>query len=190
METCSHDISILLRHIQDGDKEAENSLWNRLYPELHRLAQRYANAERSDHTLSPTALLHEAYLHLVEQGGKTWVSKVHFLGVAAHVMRRVLVDHARKHRVGKRAGAHMCISLEEEFVVSLRPAKHILALDDALAELEKVDPQQSRVVEMRFFGGLTEQETAEVLGISVRTVTREWSMAKAWLCGQLQALGE
>ena len=140
-------------------------------PELHRLAQSYRRDERPDHTLSPTALVHEAYLRLVAQREKTWHSKVHFVGVAAQVMRRVLVDHARQHRVGKRAGAHVRIGLEEKFVAAPAPAEHILALDEALADLEKIDPQQSRVVELRFFGGLTEQETAEVLGIGVRTVT-------------------
>jgi RNA polymerase sigma-70 factor (ECF subfamily) len=185
MEPSSHDVSHLLRQMRGGDKEAESRLWDRLYPELHRLAQNYRRGERPNHTLSPTALMHEAYLRLVAQGDKTWQSKVHFVGVAAQVMRRVLVDHARQHRVGKRAGAHVCIGLKEAFVAAPEPAKNILALDEALAELEKLDPQQSRVVELRFFGGLTEQETAEVLGIGVRTVTRELSLGKAWLYGKL-----
>src|SRR4051794_5234316 len=186
MQRGSNDVSHLLRQMRGGDKEAENRLWDRLYPELHRLAERYRRTERPDHTLSPTAILHEAYLRLVAQRDKTWDNKLHFTGVAAQVMRRVLVDYARDYHVEKRAGAHTHVELDEQFFAAPERARNIVALDEALAELEKFDLQQSRVVELRFFGGLTEKETAEILGIGVRTVTRELSLGKAWLCGRLK----
>ena len=126
-----------------GDKEAENRLWDRLYPELHRLAQRYRRTERPDHTLSPTAILHEAYLRLVAQRDKTWQNKLHFTGVAAQVMRRVLVDHARDYHVEKRAGAHTRVELDEQFFAAPERARNIVALDEALAELEKLDPSRA-----------------------------------------------
>jgi RNA polymerase sigma-70 factor, ECF subfamily len=189
MQQNSQDISVLLRQMREGDKEAESRLWDQLYPELHCLAETFRQRERRDHTLSATAVLHEAYLRLVSQRERTWTSQAHFVGVAAHVIRRVLVDHARSRAAAKRAGPHNHLKLDEAAVTCAHPAKDILALDCALAELEKFDPKQSRIVELRFFGGLTEHEIAEVMGIGLRTVTREMSLGKSWLYAQLTPCG-
>ena len=186
MTAAPGEITELLRRVRQGDRQAPGELWERLYPELHRLAERYCRGERQGHTLSPTALIHEAYLELVDQWEKTWQSRAHFVGVAAQVMRRILVDYARSHRAGKRAGAHPNISLHEELVLAPERADQVLALDEALERLAALDLRQSRIVELRFFGGLSEAETAEALGLGVRTVTREWNMAKAWLYRELQ----
>jgi RNA polymerase sigma-70 factor, ECF subfamily len=187
MSSAPSEITFLLQKIRNGDSEAQPQLWEQLYPELHRLADRYWRGERDGHTLSPTALVHEAYFRLVEQSDKGWENRAHFLGVAAQIMRRILVDYARAYRAEKRAGAHKNISLDEELVLAPGRADQILALDDALRLLAELDARQSRIVELRFFGGLSEKETAEVLGIGLRTVTREWSMAKAWLYGELHS---
>jgi RNA polymerase sigma-70 factor, ECF subfamily len=181
------EITDLLRKMRKGDPKAEGQLWERLYPELHRLAERCCRNERAEHTLSPTALVNEAYLELVEQSDKEWENRAHFVAVAAQVMRRVLVDYARRHRANKRGAAHRHISLNEELMLAPDRAEQILALDEALTRLAALDSRQSRIVELRFFGGLSEKETAELLGVGVRTVTRGWSMAKAWLYGELQA---
>jgi RNA polymerase sigma-70 factor, ECF subfamily len=186
MTATPGEITLLLQRVRQGDAHAPGELWEQLYPELHRLAQRYCWGERPGHTLSPTGLLHEAYLELVDQAEKDWQSRAHFVGVAAQVMRRLLVDYARAHRAGKRAGAHRNLSLHEELVLAPERSEQVLALDELLERLALLDPRQSRIVELRFFGGLTEAETAEVLGMSPRTVTREWKMAKAWLYGELQ----
>lgn len=185
MSSAPGEITFLLQKIRDGDSEAQTQLWEQLYPELHRLAERYCRGERDGHTLSPTALLHEAYFQLVKQSDKDWESRAHFIGVAAQVMRRILVDYARAYRADKRAGAHQNISLDDGLVVAPERPDQILALDEALLRLSSLDARQSRIVELRFFGGLSDKETAEVLGISIRTVTREWGMAKAWLYGEL-----
>jgi RNA polymerase sigma-70 factor, ECF subfamily len=180
------EITQLLRRVRQKDRQAPGELWERLYPELHRVAERYFRSERPGHTLSPTALIHEAYMGLVGQAEKDWQNRAHFIGVAAQVMRRILVDYARSHRAGKRAGAHPNTSLHEELVLAPERAEQVLTLDEALERLAALDARQSRIVELRFFGGLSEKETAEALGIGVRTVTREWNMAKAWLYGELQ----
>jgi len=177
----------LIRKIRQGDPQAREELWDRLYPELHRRAERYCRSERKGHTLSPSGLIHEAYFALTEQPDKDWQNRAHFIAVASKAMRHILVDYARSHRADKRAGAHQQISFNEEFVLAPERAEQMLALDEALARLEQLDPRQSRIVELRFFGGLSEKETAEVLSIGVRTVTREWSMAKAWLHGELKS---
>ena len=187
MAATPGEITGLLRKIQQGDAQAEKQLWERLYPELHRIAERCCRSERQGHTLSPTALVNEAYLELVEQSEKQWQNRAHFVAVAAQVMRRVLVDYARRHRAGKRAGAHHQISLDGELTFVPDRAQQIVALDEALMRLAVLDSRQSRIVELRFFGGLSEEETAGLLGVGVRTVTRNWSMAKAWLYRELQA---
>jgi RNA polymerase sigma-70 factor (ECF subfamily) len=189
MSSAPGEITFLLQKIRNGDSEAQTQLWEQLYPELHRLAERYCRGERDGHTLSPTALLHEAYFQLVKQSDKDWESRAHFIGVAAQVMRRILVDYARSYQADKRAGAHQNISLDEGLVLAPGRPDQILALDDALLRLASLDARQSRIVELRFFGGLSDKETAEVLGISIRTVTREWGMAKAWLYGELRTDG-
>lgn len=156
-----------------------------VYEELRRLADRHMRRERPDHTLQATALVHEVYLKLVDQKGN-WQSRAHFFGVAAQVMRHLLVDHARAHVRAKRGGGAQAIPLEDAVVFSLDRSKELLALDEALQRLAKLDARQSKVVEMRFFGGLTVEETAEALGISPMTVKREWSLARAWLYGELE----
>jgi RNA polymerase sigma factor (TIGR02999 family) len=180
------EITHLLQKVRQGDSRAEEELWERLYPELYRLADLHCRKERAEHTLGPTALINEAYLELVDQSAKEWQSRAHFVGVAAQVMRRVLVDYARKHQAGKRGGRHRQISLNEELMLIPGRAEQVIALDEALGRLAAFDPRQSRIVELRFFGGLSEKETAELLGVGVRTVTRGWNVAKAWLYGQLK----
>jgi RNA polymerase sigma factor (TIGR02999 family) len=187
MTAAPGEITDFLRRIRQGDPQAERQLWERLYPELYRLAERCCRNERHGHTLSPTALVNEAYLELVEQSEKQWQNRAHFVAVASQVMRRVLVDYARGYRAGKRAGAHPKISLDEKLMLGPDRAGQILDLDEALERLAALDSRQSRIVELRFFGGLSEKETAELLGVGVRTVTRGWSMAKAWLYRELHA---
>lgn len=165
-----------------GDTEAADRLMPLVYDELRQLARSYLRRERPDHTLQATGLVHEAYLRLVDQTKTGWKNRAHFLGVAAQVMRRILVDHARRHRAEKRGGGWERLPLDDEEVASegVRSV-NLIALDDALEDLAKFDARQSRVVELRFFGGLTNEEVGEVLEISPRTVKREWRMARAWL---------
>ena len=187
MATPSHkDVTDLLIDWSKGDQEALNKLMPLVYDELHRLASRYLRHERPGHTLQTTALVHEAYLKLVNQRDANWENRVHFFAVAAHVMRQILVDYARRHHASKRGGDLYKLSLDEALVTSEEKGADLLALDEALERLAAIDPQQSRVVELRVFGGLTVEETAEALGISPRTVKREWSMAKAWLHKQIR----
>jgi RNA polymerase sigma factor (TIGR02999 family) len=141
--------------------------------------------ERPDHTLQATALMNEAYLRLVSQENTDWQDRAHFFGIAARLMRQILVDHARGHQAGKRGGLAEKLPLDELRELSPTKSRELVQLDDALRSLEELDPQQARIVELRFFGGLTVEETAEVLGISPRTVKREWSVARAWLHGEL-----
>jgi RNA polymerase sigma-70 factor, ECF subfamily len=189
MTMAPGEITGLLVKMRQGDRQAERQLWDRLYPELHRLAEGSCRNERDGHTLSPTALVNEAYLELVEQSEKQWQNRVHFVAVAAQVMRRVLVDYARIHQAAKRGGGsgNRQFSFNEELMLIPQRADQVIALDEALGRLAAFDPQQSRIVELRFFGGLSERETAELLGLGVRTVTRGWNMAKAWLYSQLKA---
>jgi RNA polymerase sigma-70 factor (ECF subfamily) len=151
------EITDLLQKVRRGDSRAEEQLWERLYPELYRLADLYCRNERAEHTLGPTALINEAYLELVDQSTKDWQSRAHFVGVAAQVMRRVLVDYARKHHAGKRGGGLGRISFNEELTLIPERAEQLIALDEALARLAAFDPRQSRIVELRFFGGLSEK---------------------------------
>lgn len=181
-----HDVTRLLIRLTDGDDGALGELLPLVYAELRRLAASYLRRERPDHTLQPTALVHEAYLRLVDQTQARWQNRAHFLGVAAQMMRRILVDHARGHRAEKRGGDFQILSLDENIDVSGERAADLVALDEALKRLAELDPQKSRVVELRFFGGLSVEETAEVLGVSAPTVKRQWRMAKAWLYGQVQ----
>ena len=171
-----------------GDKaeEVAAELLSLLYDELHRLASRSFRSERTEHTLQPTALVHEAYLRLVAQKHVVWENRNHFLGVAAQVMRRILVDHARGRRAAKRGGGLHEVTLSRALIVSEERAPALVALDEALSRLASIDPQQARVVELRFFGGLTVEETAQALSISPATAKREWSMAKAWLAREIR----
>jgi len=180
------DVTDLLIDWSKGDQEALNKLMPLVYDELHRLASRYLRHERPGHTLQTTALVHEAYLKLVDERNANWQNRVHFFAAAAQVMRHVLVDYARSRRASKRGGDYCRLSLVEARISSEEKDADLLALNDALNNLAAIDPQQSRVVELRVFAGLTVEETAEALGISPRTVKREWSMAKAWLHKQIR----
>jgi RNA polymerase sigma factor (TIGR02999 family) len=179
------DISNLLRDLCTNKSEAESKLIAAVYPELRRMAAGYLGGERPSHTLQPSAVVNEAFIHLRPQLGKQWQNRSHFFAVAALVMRRVLVDYARHRNSRKGVGGHRRVEFSETLVTSEERLDEILAIDQALERLSEWDPRQCRVVELRFFGGLTEDEVADVLGISPRTVKREWSLAKAWLYGEL-----
>jgi RNA polymerase sigma-70 factor (ECF subfamily) len=165
----------------NGDSEALGEVMRSVYDELHLLAERYLRKERSDHTLQPTALVNEAYLRLVDQTRANWQNRNQFLGVAARMMRRILVDHARTKYREKRGGNIRQLSLNEIAHLQKNAIPDLAALDDALNCLHEIDPRKGQVVELRFFGGLSVEETAEVLGVSPKTVLRDWKMAKAWL---------
>jgi RNA polymerase sigma-70 factor, ECF subfamily len=179
-------VTQLLLEVSEGNRTAVEELLPLIYDELRRLAGGYLRRERSNHTLQATALVHEAYLKMVDQTRVQWQNRAHFFGVAANLMRRILVDHARSHGAQKRGGEIDKISLEDNLMASGERAAEVVAVDDALQALAQVDPLKSRIVELRFFGGLSGEESAEVLGISVATVNRQWRMAKAWLYGQLK----
>jgi RNA polymerase sigma factor (TIGR02999 family) len=181
-----HEVTRLLIRLTDGESAALESLLPLVYAELRRLAASYLRRERPGHTLQPTALVHEAYLRLIDQTQVQWQNRAHFFGVAAQMMRRILVDHARGQQAEKRGGDVTKLSLDENIDVSGERAADLVALDEALDRLAALDPQKSRVVELRFFGGLSVEEAAEVLGVSAPTVKRQWRMAKAWLYGQVQ----
>ena len=179
------DVTATLLELSAGGTDAAARLWPLVYDELRRLAASYLQRERPDHTLQPTALVHEAYLRLIDQSRVDWKNRAHFCAVASDMMRRILVDHARKHQAVKRGGGQTRISLDEAVSFPQDVEIDVLAVDEALLDLARLDPQQGRLVELRFFGGLTLDETAEVMGISRSTVQREWNMAKAWLYNQL-----
>jgi len=172
-----------------GDKNAAQRLMPLVYDELRSLARSYLQRERSDHTLQATGLVHEAYLRLVDQSSTNWQNRAHFFAVAAKVMRRILVDHARSHRAEKRGGDREKIEFNEGLLTPGERAVDLIALDEALEELGTFDARQSQIVELRFFGGLTNEEIGEALHISPRTIKREWRLAKAWLRRQI-ASGE
>lgn len=175
------DITRLLEDWNQGDSAALEKLFPLVYGELRRLASSYMRRERPDHTLQTTALVHEAYLKLVRQEKVRWQTRVHFYAVAAQVMRRVLIDHARGRGRAKRGDGQAALSLDEAAIVSDERIEDLLAVDEALTNLEAIDARKSRVFEMRYFGGMSMDETAEFLKISPATVTRDWRMAKAWL---------
>ena len=179
-------VTDLLVHWSEGDQEALNKLIPLVYDELHKLASRYLRRERREHTLQTTAVVHEAYLKLVNQRDANFENRLHFFAVAAQIMRRILVDYARRHHASKRGGDLYKLSLDEALVTSEEKGADLLALDEALERLAAIDPRQSRVVELRIFAGLTLEETAQALNISPSTVRREWSTAKAWLHRQIK----
>jgi len=181
MPQTPQNVTQLLIGWSKGDKEALDTLVPLVYDELRRQASRYLRRERVGHTLQTTALIHEAYLRLVDQKNVHWQNRAHFFGIAAQLMRRILVDHARTKKRAKRGGSNIRVSFEEANAMVQSQDLDIVALDEALERLAENDEQQSRIVELRFFSGLTVEETAEVLGISPATVKRDWSMAKAWL---------
>jgi RNA polymerase sigma-70 factor, ECF subfamily len=176
----SHEVTRLLGEIGRGEKEAMNQLLPLVYDELHRLARSYFRRERGEHTLQPTALVHEAYLRLVDQRAPM-ESRGHFLAVAATQMRRILLDYARKHRAARRGGEGQKVMLEDTMAISEQKPVDMISLDQALVKLAGLDPTQSRMVELRFFGGLSVEETAEIMGVSPATVKRSWSSARAFL---------
>ena len=175
----------LLQAWGGGDQAALDQLLPIVYEELRRQAQRYLRREDPGHTLQTTALVHEAYLRLVDQRQARWQNRAQFFGIAAQLMRRILVDHARRHQAAKRGGSAIQVPYDEEAVAAAESEIDVVALDDALTRLGTLDPQQARVVELRYFTGLGIEETAEALGISPATVKREWAMARAWLKREL-----
>lgn len=175
------DVTQLLAAWGKGDKSALDKLLPLVHAELRRIARRQMSQERDGHTLQATALVNEAYLRLAGQQGYEWQNRAHFFAVCAQVMRHVLIDHARAHARDKRGGGAIHVSLDEAAAFAGQPAEHFVALNDALGFLESVDPQKGKIVELRYFGGLSIDETAEVLNISPRTVRREWQRSKAWL---------
>jgi RNA polymerase sigma factor (TIGR02999 family) len=181
-----HQITVLLEQWGQGDQQALEELTPLVYGELHRLASRYLRRERPDHTLQSTALVNEAYLKLVGQHSMRWQNRAHFFGIAAQLIRRILVDHARSRYADKRGSSAPKLSLEDVSESAAVRDLDLIALDDALDDLAKIDARQSRVVELRFFAGLSVEETAEVLQMSPATVKREWTAAKAWLFRQLR----
>lgn len=185
-EPLDQDVTHLLIQWSKGDSAALDALVPLVYDELRRLAQLYLSREKPGHTLSSTALVHEAYLRLVKQKDVTWQNRAHFFGVASRMMRRILVDHARRHGYAKRGGGGMTISLDETVASAPEREINLVALDDALDTLAKLDERQSRMVELRFFGGLSIEETSEVLGVSAPTVKREWASARAWLYREIR----
>jgi len=183
------DVTSLLVASSKGDQEALNQLLPLVYDELRRLADRYLHRERSDHTLQATALVHEAYLRLIDQK-VSWANRAHFFGVAAEMMRRILIDHARSRQAAKRGSGGIKLSLDDVLEITDERAADLIALDDALKALAEFDPQKARVVELRFFGGLSIEETAAVMGLGTATITRQWRLAKAWLYHELSATDE
>jgi RNA polymerase sigma factor (TIGR02999 family) len=181
MEPSPQEVTRLLQEWSNGDKIALDKLTPLVHEELRRIAHHYMSRERPGHTLQTTALVNEAYLRLVNQNHVHWQNRAHFFAVAAQVMRHLLVDHARTHKRAKRGGAVQQISLDEAALMSPERAADMIALDEALIELTLIDPRKSRIVELRFFGGLNIEETAHVLHIAPVTVRREWNSAKAWL---------
>jgi len=184
-EPQTHDVTQLLIKWSNGDQAALDKLVPVVDHELRRLAHHYMRRERAGHTLQTTALVNEAFVRLVNRKSVQWQNRAHFFGIAAQLMRTILVDHARSHACAKRGGGADKLELNEALAVSQDKAAEVIALDEALKQLELIDPQQSRIVELRFFGGLTVEETAEVLHVSPATIKREWSTAKAWLFRQL-----
>jgi len=180
------DLTQLFLRWRDGDKRALDEMTPVLYGELRRLARRFLAAERPDHTLQPTALVHEAYLRLIDQHAVDWRNRAHFLAMAATMMRRILINHAQAHKAAKREGSVQMVALDEAFGVHLDPRLDLLHLNTTLERLTSLDEQQGRVVELRYFGGLSVDETAEVLGVSPATVKREWSTARLWLMQQME----
>jgi len=189
VEPSQSEVTRLLKDWSEGRQEALDRLLPQIYAELRRLAASYLRRERPDHTLQPTALVHEAFIRLVDQRAVRWQNRAHFFGIAAQAMRRILVDHARAHAADKRGAGERAVSIDEALVTIGAPNVDLLALDEVLTRLAAIDAQQSRVVELRYFGGLTMEETAEVMNVSPATVGREWTLAKAWMYAELTKSG-
>lgn len=186
----SDQVSALLVNWRDGDQEAGNRLFSTVYSELRKLAAHYLRQERPDHTLQPTALVHEMYLRLFASGPVNWQNRAHFFAVAAQQLRRILVNHARDRQAAKRGGKQVKLTLTEVNGIAQPCNEDLLLVDEALRHLEELDPRSAQVVELRFFGGLTEAEAAEALGTSLATVKRDWEFARAWLITHLRDHGD
>jgi RNA polymerase sigma-70 factor, ECF subfamily len=182
----AHDVTRLLQELQRGRDGAEDALVSLVYDELHVLASHFMRRERADHTLQPTALVHEAYIRLVGQSDVSWQNRAHFYGIASRVMRRILVDHARRRGAAKREGGER-VTLDESVAQTGETSMDVLALDAALAKLAAYSERQARVIELRFFGALDVEQTAEVLGVSPATVKRDWAFARAFLRREMEA---
>lgn len=183
----ANDVTEMLFQLSEGNKDVVNDIFPLIYAELKKIAGNYLARERVNHTLQPTALVHDAYLKLVDKDRINWQNRAHFIGVAATVMRQLLIDHARKHNAEKRGGNQENVELEESIViVADNKSMDLIRLDQALKDLAEVDEFKSRLVELRYFGGLSVEETAEVLGVAEITVKRHWRMAKAWLIDALK----
>jgi RNA polymerase sigma-70 factor (ECF subfamily) len=181
MSPSPHNVTQLLAAWSSGDQVARDELMSVVYQELHRLAHHYMQRESPGHTLQTSALVNEAFLRLVDQRDVRWRNRAHFFGIAAQMMRRILVDHARSRQYAKRGGGARELSLDEALIVSDERSAEVVALDETLERLAEFDPRKSQIVEFRFFGGLSIEETAEVLAVSPGTVMRDWTLAKAWL---------
>lgn len=179
--TAPSDVTRALAELAEGNADAAEQLFPLVYDELRRLADRYLRDERADHTLQPTALVHEAYIRLVGHDETSWQGRAHFFAVAANSIRRILIDYARRRRAKKRGGARRKLCLDETLEPAEYRDEYLVALDDALTDLAEVDAQLGRIVELRFFGGLSVEETAQVIGVSPVTVKRRWKMARGWL---------
>jgi len=190
MEECEHQITALLKQWSHGDSQALDRLISLVYPELRRIAARYLKRERPDHTLQCTALVHEAYLRLVRQPEKEWQNRAHFFAVAARIIRRILVDYARARRTSKRSGGRLQVTTPGPAKSQTPAGVDLLDLDAALEALQQIDMQQSQIVELRFFGGLSMEEAAEALGVSTSTAKREWTTAKTWIRRHMQGTRE
>ena len=179
------EVTRLLKAMRAGEAEAAEQLLPLIYQELHRLARSYMRRERPEHTLQPTALIHEAYLRLAQEE-VDWTSRQHFIGIAAHTMRRVLVDYARAHRAERRGGGMQRVEFIDSLAISANRLDEVMAIDEALGRLSQLHARQAQVVELRYFGGLSVEETAEILGVAPRSVKRDWSLAKLWLFRELR----
>jgi RNA polymerase sigma factor (TIGR02999 family) len=187
MSAPDQDITRLLAELSGGNSEVVNALLPLIYSELHGMAENQLRRERRDHTLNATALVHEAYLKLVDQSRVTWQNRAHFLGVASQAMRRILINYAQQRKAQKRGGDMIATTFDDDLLPRETRAEQLIDLDEALNRLKELDARQAQVVEYRFFGGLTHEEIAEVLGISVPTVQRDWRVARAWLSKELKA---
>jgi len=185
VDSSTAEVTVLLNKLASGDQEAAAQLVPLVYDELRRLAVRRLRHERSDHTLQATALVHEAYLKLAEQRNAKWQNRAQFFAIASQIMRRILVDYARTRQRIRRGGKQQRVALDDVVLVSPERTGEVLAVNESLSKLEKLDPRQSRIVELRYFGGLTIEEIADVVGVASKTVTRELNVAKAWLYGDL-----
>lgn len=189
MTSSPYQITELLKAWSNGDQCARDQVMLVVYEELHRMAHRHMRKERPGHTLQTSALVHEAYVRLVDQSKVEWQNRAHFYGTAAQMMRRILVDHARARQYAKRGGDARLVSLDEGAIVSKERTAEVVALDEALTCLAAVDQRKSQIVELRFFGGLSIEETAEVLAVSSGTIMRDWTLAKAWLRRAMRSAG-